>query len=236
MQTTSDLYDRIVANPGHWFETKVNIAGVDFAESSLFSMSTSIGLFSGDPEIGKAIAGEINLRMINPEIDIPRRAPIKPYVRACAIENGATISSEWLPKGIYFIDTREITKNSNNLSVLILHGYDAMLFAEQDYSSTELNWPATDIDIITEIAGFMGVQLDSRTVSIVVDGYTLSLPASYSLREVLGYIASMYVGSFIMSDEGKLRLVSVLDLPTETNYLINEEGLAITFGGDRILV
>jgi hypothetical protein len=46
----------------------------------------------------------------------------------------------------------------------------------------------------------------------------------------------MYVGAFIMTDEGKLRLVSILELPPETNYLIDEVGDAITFGGDRILV
>jgi hypothetical protein len=46
----------------------------------------------------------------------------------------------------------------------------------------------------------------------------------------------MYVGSFIMTETGLLRLVSITELPEETNYLINNAGDAITFGGDRILV
>jgi hypothetical protein len=89
---------------------------------------------------------------------------------------------------------------------------------------------------VNEIAYQMGVSVDARTTALMTNAYTIPLPTGYSYREVLGYIASMYVGCFIMSDEGKLRLVSLLELPHETNYLIDQIGNAITFGGDRILV
>ena len=56
------------------------------------------------------------------------------------------------------------------------------------------------------------------------------MPLGYSLREVLGYIAGAYVGSFVMTEEGKLRLVSLLELPPETNYLIDNGGIPIVFG------
>jgi hypothetical protein len=46
----------------------------------------------------------------------------------------------------------------------------------------------------------------------------------------------MYAGCFVIDDFGKLRLVTLNGYPEETNYLINTAGLAITFGGDRILV
>ena len=82
----------------------------------------------------------------------------------------------------------------------------------------------------------MGVSVDPRTTAMITQGYTIPLPTGYTLREVLGYIAAMYVGCFIMSDAGELRLVSILELPPETNYLIDQLGDAITFGGDRILV
>jgi hypothetical protein len=144
--------------------------------------------------------------------------------------------SEWLPKGVYYIDTRETTKNGDGLNILTIHGYDAMLFAEQDFAGTNLDFPAVDTDIVAEIASTMGVQVDERTYDLMTDAYTLPLPSGYSLREILGYIASMYVGSFIMSETGELRLVSILELPPETNYLIDNSGDAITFGGDRILV
>ena len=50
------------------------------------------------------------------------------------------------------------------------------------------------------------------------------------------YIASMYVGSFVMTDEGKLRLGRLLELPEETYYLIDEWGFVLLFGEDRIVV
>ena len=144
--------------------------------------------------------------------------------------------SEWIPKGTFYIDTRETTKNGDGLNILSVHGFDAMLFAEREYPSTELQWPALDTDVVREIASFMGVEVDERTWDVMTSTYALPLPVGYTMREELGYIASMYVGSFVMTDAGKLRLVSILDLPEETNYLIDYAGDRITFGGYRILV
>lgn len=145
-------------------------------------------------------------------------------------------TSEWLPQGVYFVDTRERTVTDTGESVLEIHGYDAMLKAEQDFQSNTITGDSTDVQMVDEIASIMGVAVDERTYDIMTAAYTIPLPTGYSCREVLGYIAAMYVGAFIMTDEGKLRLVSILELPPESNYLIDEAGDAITFGGDRILV
>lgn len=280
MHATSDLYNRIVANLNHWFETKVVLDGVEYNENALYSVNTNISLFGGNPEVGKAIAGEITVRLKNPIMPPMKRAQIRPYVRACVeTSEGSSVSinaygiadlsavatlqdnivvfdettrtssdivvflpvydkltSEWLPKGVFYIDTRSHSSNSNDLSTMEVHGYDAMLYAEQDYDRTQLNWPAKDTDIVNEIAGYMGVEVDPRTYTIMTEEYTLPLPTNYSFREILGYIASMYVGSFVMTDEGKLRLVSLLELPEETYYLIDEWGFVLLFGEDRIVV
>lgn len=144
--------------------------------------------------------------------------------------------SEWIPQGVYFVDTKEVIKSESNVDVLVLRGYDAMLKAEQPFQSNAITGNSTDVQMVNEIASIIGVEVDERTYDIMTVAYTIPLPTGYSCREVLGYIASMYVGSFIMTDEGKLRLVSILELPPETNYLIDGVGDAITFGGDRILV
>lgn len=62
-----------------------------------------------------------------------------------------TMTSEWLPKGVYFIDTREYDKETG---VLYLTGMDAMLKGEQDYmtSGAQGTWPAVDINILCDIA------------------------------------------------------------------------------------
>lgn len=231
MQTTSALYNTILADQNHWFETQVIINNVVYDETKLFSVSTHVEMFQNTPTLGKAVAGEISIKMLKPSVDIPAMAKIQPQVRVC----NATSQSEWLAQGIYYIDTRETTKNQDGLDVLTLHGYDGMLKAEQMYAG-RITGTSTDIQMVNEIAYQIGVNVDARTTALITNAYTIPLPTGYSYREVLGYIASMYVGCFVMSEVGKLRLVSLLELPPETNYLIDQVGDAITFGGDRILV
>lgn len=140
-------------------------------------------------------------------------------------------TSEWIQQGVYFIDTRAVSHNNNGLELLSLHGYDAMLKAEADYpSDSASNYPATDIYVVNKIASAMGVSVDSRTTAIMSSAYSINLPIGYSMREILGYIASMYAGNFIMSEEGKLRLVTLNSIGTETNYLIDNLASPITFG------
>ena len=233
MQTTSALYQTIFADDNHWFETQLVIDGVGtYGETDLFSLSTSHQMFHGSPTIGSAVAGEIDVKMVYPtNVTIPTMAKLMPQVRVC----NATQQSEWLAQGIYYIDTRERTVSDTNENVLVLHGYDAMLKAEQIYNGRIVG-DSTDVQMVDEIAYQMGVSVDSRTYGIMTEAYTVPLPVGYTYREILGYIAAMYVGCFIINEVGELRLVSILELPPETNYLIDNAGDAITFGGDRILV
>lgn len=262
MQDVSDLYLELQADTKHWVEIRLAIgengrlitkkaeritfggvgiligsSGADsgFDENILQSMSTNISLFSENtPSVGCCVAGEIDVKLRKPTADIPRKARLVPYVR---LTNG-TQYSEWLQKGVYYVDTREYSDNSDDLKWVTLHGYDAMLFAEADYPPSKIDYPAKDIDIVREIANAMDVQIDPRTVAIMTKGYTYSYPAGYSMREILSYIGASYAGCFIMSDIGELRLVRLGGLPKETRYLVvaNTDRRAITFGGDRILV
>lgn len=229
MQNTTSLYQSIV-DGNHWFETKVVVNNnVTYTEDKLFSVRTSLEMFSGTPEVGKAVASEIEVKMLNVTDDIPRMAVVRPYVRA---KNG-TQTSEWLPQGVFYIDTRERTKNDDGLDILTLHGFDAMLKAEEDFVSPYIHGDSVDTAMVAEIARLMGVSVDARTYDLMTDAYTIPLPVGYTCREVLGYIASAYAGCFIMSDEGKLRLVSINEMPPETNLLIEEGGDAIVFGVEQ---
>lgn len=231
MQNVSALYNTIVGGE-HWFETKLVIDNVGtFDENQLFSVVTSHAMFSNTPAVGMAVAGEIEVKMLYPSTEIPTMACLRPYVRAC----NATQQSEWLPQGVFYIDTRERTRDDTGLSFLTIHGYDAMLKAEQMYNG-RITGTSTDIQMVNEIAYQMGVSVDSRTTALMTAAYSIPLPTGYTYREVLGYIAAMYAGCFIITDEGKLRLVTLYELPPETNYLIDNAGNWITFGGDRILV
>lgn len=259
MQDTSALYKDLLASD-HIVETRLAIgetgvlitkfresitfggvsilvgsSGADggYDESVLISMSTRNQLFSTDgPSVGCCVSGEIDIEMINPYGDVPRQARLVPYVR---LTDGKR-HSEWIQKGVFYVDTRQKVDDGSSVEKVTIHGYDSMLKAEQLYPSSKLRWPALDVDVVREIAEFMGISVDSRTISLMKHRYLIQYPGEYYCREVLAYIAAMYAGCFTMSDLGELRLVAINSIPPETRYLITATGQAITFGGDRILV
>ena len=265
MQQTSSLYKELLTahqngDPGIKYETRLAIgetgvlitkrgesitfggvsilvgaSGGDggYDETLLQSMETDCQVFSDEsPTVGNCVSSEIKVTMVKPYGEIPRQARLAPYVR---LTDGIRYS-EWIQKGVFYIDTRTKKEDGSNIEKIVIHGYDDMLKAEQDYPASVLEWPARDIDVVREIAEFIGVSIDARTLSIINRGYRIQYPAGYSCRDVLGYIAAMYAGCFIMSDLGELRLVTIHGIPKETRYLIDRSGFAITFGGDRILV
>ena len=247
MYAVSDTWNTLIADENHYFESKVSINGVGYGQAQLFSVSTDYRMFSEDqPGVGGCLAGELTLRMLAPNVEIPRMATVNPYVRVWA--EGYENPSEWIPQGRFFIDTRETTKNNDGLPILSLHCYDAMLKAEADYPNTTHNWPYLDINVVREIAKAMGLQtyvnsdygIDQRTITAMNKGYTLGLPAGQTMREVLSHIAAMYGGNWIMSYDGKLLLIKLAELPKETNLLVTATGTPFLFegdgGGDRILV
>lgn len=260
MQPISALYRDIISTPDHWYEYSVVIgetgrlinesaevirfggtailvatAAADggYREERLCGVKTYQQVFGDTPTIGNAIAAEIDVSLLDPIGEIPRRAMIKPFVRA----TDGVRHSEWLQKGVYFIDTREQAANTDGVIVLSVHGYDAMLMTEMDYpSDSQHDYPLLDITMVEHIANAIGVSVDARTRAIMTEGYTFPLPIGYSSREVLGMIAASYGGNFVMSDAGELRLVMLNELPPETGLLINYSGDYIVFGEDRIKV
>ena len=236
MQITSDLYKELLAG-NHSKQIRLAIgegAGPDDGcdESILFELKTTGSMFSeAVPTVGCCVSGEIDVELIPPTGGVPRQARLVPYVR---LTDGVRYS-EWIQKGVFYVDTRETIKGGS-ADRLRLHGYDDMLKTEQDYPASTLQWPAADIDVVREIAAFIGVELDERTVELMVHSYPVQYPGQYSCRETLGYIAAMYGGCFVMSDLGELLLLPIFGIPPETNHLVTHAGRAITFGGVRIRV
>ena len=146
-------------------------------------------------------------------------------------------ASEWIQKGVFYVDTRDVTHNSDGLDVLTIHGYDAMLKFDQLYPSDSTHdYPLLDTSMVQFVATSAGVSVDERTWSAMNKEYTFPLMTGYTSREVLGIIAASYGGNFIISDEGKLLLIKLGALPQDTNYLIDELGNSILIGEDRILI
>ena len=232
MHTTSDLYKTLLHNQNHEKEIKLNIAGVEYGMGNIISCSTSGGIFS-EPGIGNCTSRQIELEVL-PVGTIPRQAKIQVFVRLVY----GVQSSEWIPKGEFFISKRQKNKLTGSLKIT---GYDAMLKAEQTWLTADYateTWPMPQADAVNDIAYRMGVEVDSRNVlsaNFPVE-YPVGENGDLTMREVLSGIAVSNCGNWIITDDGKLRLIVYGDIPAETNYLIDENGYAILFGGVRILV
>lgn len=187
-------------NSLHRKEIKVSIAAIDYIEKELISVSTKADLYSsGTVSIGGCVAKEIDL-VVRPKGSIPRMAEIRVYVRLV----GDGVATDWLPKGVYYIDTR---KTDYSTGIMTIHGYDAMLKAEQVYlGEVDLEpWPQSMNTVAVNIANRMGLVLDPRTK--INAGLLAAYPLGLTMREMLGYIAVANAGNWVITDTGTLRLV-----------------------------
>lgn len=232
MQSVSLLYWQLLAANAPK-EFRAIIAGVTYAQTKIVSASSKAAVMDKAATIGNCVAKELNLVLRNPG-EIPRMAEIRMEFRL----NSGTQQSEWLPKGTFFIDTR----NEGN-GVLTIDAFDPMLKCDQSFTTNgeQGTWPRTDITVVNQICSRIGVTLDSRTAAIITAGYTIQYPGfgegAYTMREILGFIGSMYAGNWIITDENKLRLLVLGDMPDDTtNLLITEYGEYIVMGGYRIRV
>lgn len=236
MQTTSDIYTSLYKNPDHTEEVKVSVAGVEYDEGRIFSLHTYGGLFAnGVPAVGCCVSREIDLS-IRPYGTIPRMAEIKVFKRLVLRDfrtDQILEASEWIPKGVFFIDTRQSLNGGQALSI---RGYDILLQAESQFldESEAGEWPRPAPEVVAQIAQRLGVSVDPRTV-LNVD-YMVSYPMDYTMREILGHIAAAHAGNWVTTDAGALLLVRLAAIPPETSYLVDEQGEAISFGGVRLIV
>lgn len=228
MQTTTALWKTLLAGEP-LTEWRVTVGGAVYEKASLIDLRINAGLFGRSYlTVGSCVSAQLRLKLLNAGT-IPRMAEVKVYVRL----TDGTQASEWLPYGVYYIDTREAVPESGTLT---LHCYDAMLKAEQTYLTEGDTgaWPRTMAAVVSSICTRMGVELDSRTA--LNSAYTVEYPNDYTMREILGYIAAAHGGCWIMTPAGKLRLVTLGGLPEEAYSLITETGEVITFGGVSIHV
>ena len=202
MIATSSLYNQIFSAP-HTHEVKLRIAGRDYGMDVLASLRTGLAPFgTGSPRMGLAPAAELTASLYLDSAAVPRMAELRPYVRLVSSDD-PSLASEWLPQGVFFVDTRE----REDSGLLTLHGYDAMLKADRKQPYSSLNWPALDTDVVREICGILGFTVDARTTALMTSGFRINLPVQYTMRETLKYIAALYGGSFIFTPAGSLRLL-----------------------------
>lgn len=223
-QQTSELWKALVRDRNTVREYAFDINGVRYGSGAEVSHSVAYSLFDSFG-IGNAMSATLNLKIYAKEI--PRGAVIKRYVR---LVNGGQ-SSEWLPKGVFFTNTRTVEDG-----VWDIEAYDAMLKADITWTPRPgFIFPCTMEAAARDIATSMDVELDERNV---YQPYTMNAypDGEYMRRDALRDIAAAHGGNWYMSDAGKLRLVPLISFPEDESYLCTENGDEILFGEVGILV
>lgn len=254
MRATSELYQQILRDDTHHKRHRAFVAGVEYGpeyiltevEAPTLSITqpplVTSALFSGNtPSVGNCVAKQLDILLLLQETP-PPMADIRletQLVLTDPLTGAITAESEWVPQGTYYIDTRrpiDLKDEAASLGALLIHGYDAMLKLEQAYIPDDADLtdiPQTMPDVAADIAAKIGVSLDTRTQ---LQAYHVDPPLGYTMREVMGWIAAAHAGNWTMTGAGDLRLVPLNGIPTETGYLVTEDGDAILLGGIRIVV
>ena len=174
MQDTTGIlnYDIIVGAGDYSVETKLVIDNTDYMEGQIYSVKTTRQMFTSQ----------------NPTVGIPLAAEIKPYIRVF----NATLTSDWLQKGVFYFYQRWIDEDSSTMTIV---AFDAMFRGNQSYPSSSLTWDDTHPyawQVVDEILEFMDVTAEEDTLTLLrASDYIVQFPAQYSLRDVLGSIAAM---------------------------------------------
>lgn len=217
------------------YDIQLQIDGLYFGMSVLRSVSTVNQLCDIGFEIGQTACGQIDIEMEKPADAFSRMARIVPYTRRIDCEP----EGEWTQQGVYYIDTRETEIDGEN-DILHLTGYDGMLKTSKDYGDLGLSYPARTLDVVLRIAELSGLEVEEHTKTVLDDGQTIPKPEYYTGREILGFVAIMYAGSFMMDRLGKLKLVNMAALLSDADdssdrILANQADIPIEIGGACIL-
>lgn len=228
MQTVTSTFRQIFRQPGHMTEIRAEINGEYYGMTDIYYVQQVLSIFSEDvPAIGCCCSGASKLKII-PHTHIPRMAEINLESRLVSPDGNS--SSEWIPMGTYYTDTRSRERNGQRVT---LTAYDAMLKADQPYleNSTLSNWPCADDDVADEIAALMGITVDSRTA---LAGYEVPLPEQdWTAREVLGWIGAANGGNWIITPNNELLLVKLEGI---TSLLGTDTSHALRLGDSLIVL
>lgn len=243
MQTTSSLYKTILADPSHVKIWKAVIENTEYLEDQIVSISISRSLYGNNIIGGTYSAGmTITLKDV-PSEDIPKMARVQIYYCLAHAVNHVEESSEWLSKGVFWVNQRRENKIDETIELTCV---DGMMFGEQMFYPEEVEITDWNNKTMREVARMCAQKMSYSTTSMTLEHETdfqnaapyviTAPPIGYTVRQVLSAIAISHCGNIIVTENNQLRLVPFYSAPAESNILTTELGSGISFGGVRIVV
>lgn len=180
MFKVSDKFNKEINKlQGRKFNAKVIIRDKEYSGNQIYEMNLEESVNPSDSfSIGSICSNSFDIKLINTG-DIFDNAIVKPYV---GLYIGDDI--EYIPLGVF-----NVIKTSVKGKFINLECVDNMLGLEKVYFS-DLSYPADINDIAKEICKKASVNLASK-----LPNYRVNKIEGYSLREAIGFIASL-CGSF----------------------------------------
>ena len=199
MYPTSELWKLYQLQSVVQYEYKVVIGGEDYLMDSIESLSVERSL-CGDSSlsIGNVYASRLSLSIIPHAAAIPRMASVLPYVRI----SGHRGYTEWMPLGVFYIDTR-----SKQGVRLVLDCYDKALMMDMPFvtAGEYLEYPLPMTDAVSHICSRLNVT--AVNLEAINKDFFIEYPNNLTMREVAGHIASANAGNFTFDYAGNLELV-----------------------------
>lgn len=187
----------------HRVEYKFTIDGTDYYAHDIKGIPQIRKPLMEQFSIGEFASASVTLE-VYPRGIISKAASVNAYCRLTSLD-GSTVT-DWIPQGKFIITSR-----SDRNGIITLNCQDAAVKAGQTYTDRTafIEWPVAMEDVVEEIASIMGVEIDTRTVIQTGTDYVVSYPNDDTLMsEVLRMIAAAHGGNWILTEAGKLRLVT----------------------------
>lgn len=218
MQTRTSLWEMLASSGDFALETKLIIDNTEYTEISAPIIDRA--LCKDTIEVGNCIAGSLTVAVRTTDT-FPTGAAVEVWKRVWNASRET--SSEWITAGTFYISKRQKDYSSGLVSLTC---YDAMLKGSENFYLDDptvdlTGWPHSMADVVTYIAGRMGVQIDSRTTLRTETRYQIMATPQGTLLDVLGHIGACMGGNWTITPEGKLRLVPLTTAPTDSTIRAN---------------
>lgn len=156
----------------------------EFKYSNIINPNNSIS-------IGNTCSSGVTFSIFKPQITLEN----KDITIFEGVKNDSEI--EYVQIGIF-----TVTKEESNGEYTKYTAYDKMYKAEKGYFS-ELTYPSTDKAILEEICTKLGIQL---ATSITTPHTIPEKPQGYTMREMIGYMATLQGGNAAINSDGNLEI------------------------------
>lgn len=186
----------------------------EFKYSNIINPNNSIS-------IGNTCSSGVTFSIFKPQITLEN----KDITIFEGVKNDSEI--EYVQIGIF-----TVTKEESNGEYTKYTAYDKMYKAEKGYFS-ELTYPSTDKAILEEICTKLGIQL---ATSITTPHTIPEKPQGYTMREMIGYMATLQGGNAAINSDGNLEIKWYKD----SGYVLDghqyyQQGVTFTTSKDFII-